>query len=114
MKKTLFLFLILLSIFGNAQNAADIAQTFGSLPGFNNSVNAIVVQLDGKILMGGIYTSYNQATENRIIRLNADGTKDTSFITGTGFNNSVNSIAVQPDGKIMVGGDFTTYNGGTE
>jgi hypothetical protein len=43
--------------------------------------------------------------------LNADGTKDTSFITGTGFNNYVFTIKQQTDGKILVGGYFITYKG---
>lgn len=82
--------------------------------GFNAAVNIIKTQPDGKILVGGDFTSYNGLTENRLIRLNNDGSKDTSFNTGTGFNVAVNTIALQPDGKILVGGDFTLYNGVTE
>jgi uncharacterized delta-60 repeat protein len=88
--------------------------SFSSGTGFNNSVYAIAVQADGKILVGGFFTAYNGATENSIIRLNPDGSKDTSFSTGTGFDESVNAIAVQADGKILVGGDFTTYKGAIE
>lgn len=61
--------------------------------------------------MGGIFTSYNGTNSNRIIRLNNDGSIDTSFDVGSGFNNVVNSIAIATDGSgdIYVGGFFTTY-----
>jgi uncharacterized delta-60 repeat protein len=72
---------------------------------------AIALQPDGKILIGGNFSSYNGSARNRIARLNADGSLDTNFDPGTGTNNSVNTIALQPDGKILIGGYFTTYNG---
>ena len=80
--------------------------------GFNAIVYTIAVQADGKILVGGNFTSLNGTTRNRLVRLNSDGTVDTSFYTnlGTGFNANVLTIAVQADGKILVGGEFTTFN----
>ena len=85
--------------------------TFNSGSGFDNSVNSIIIQNDGKIIVVGSFTNYNGQAENRIIRLNSDGTKDSSFITGVGFNNNVKTIKIQNDGKIYLGGDFTSYNG---
>jgi uncharacterized delta-60 repeat protein/prepilin-type N-terminal cleavage/methylation domain-containing protein len=79
--------------------------------GFNAAVNTIEIQGDGKILAGGSFTAFNGLTINRIVRLNSDGSLDTSFNFGTGFNNIVNKISVQSDGKILVGGSFTTYQG---
>ena len=81
----------------------------------NDTVSTIAVQSDGKILLGGTFTTFNGVTVNRIVRLNADGTRDTAFTTntGTGANNTVYTIAVQPDGKILVGGQFTTFSGVT-
>jgi uncharacterized delta-60 repeat protein len=114
MKKLYFLLVLSLSFLASAQNPGDVAQNFGKSPGFNNSVQAITTQSDGKILVGGEFTTYNGVTENRIIRLNADGSKDTSFNTGTGFNSAVLAIAVQADGKIIVGGLFGTFNGVAE
>ncbi len=97
-----------------AQTAGDIAQSFGAYPGFIGNVRTIEQQVDGKILVGGEFSSYKGATENNIIRLNSDGTKDETFNTGTGFDNRVITIKLQADGKILVGGDFTSYNGVTE
>ncbi len=79
------------------------------------SVRAIALQPDGKILVGGLFTEYNGVARNRIVRLNADGTLDTSFDPGTGTSTTashyINSIVLQPDGKILIGGLFTEYNG---
>ena len=81
---------------------------------FASYVNALALQPDGKVIIGGGFTSVNGVARNQIARLNADGTLDASFNPGTGFNGpqrGVTSVLVQPDGKIVVGGDFTTFNG---
>lgn len=86
--------------------------TFSIGMGFNNIVNVINIQFDGKIIVGGEFTSYNQITENKIIRLNSDGTKDLFFQAGTGFSGgSILAVEIQPDGKVIVGGQFLTFNG---
>ncbi len=83
--------------------------------GFNNSVLSIVPQPDGKILVGGEFTDFNGNTRNRLVRLNSDGTEDTDFYTnlGTGFGSTVRGIALQSDGKILVVGSYTAFNGNT-
>jgi uncharacterized delta-60 repeat protein len=95
----------------NADGTEDTAFFTNLGTGFNNYVNAIAIQVDGKILVGGDFTTYNGNTRNYLVRLNANGTEDTGFTVGTGFNNIVRAIAVQSDGKILVGGQFTQYNG---
>ncbi len=67
----------------------------------------------GKVYVGGNFTSYNGTTANRIVRINVDGSIDTTFNTGTGFDNEVWSIAAAPDGSgdIYASGNFTTYDG---
>jgi uncharacterized delta-60 repeat protein len=79
--------------------------------GANNTIETVVVQPDGKILLGGTFTTYSGVSRNRIVRLNSDGSIDTSFTIGTGFNSSVLDIELQADGKILCGGDFISYNG---
>jgi uncharacterized delta-60 repeat protein len=66
---------------------------------------------DGKILAAGYFYSVNGAALNRLVRLNADGSVDGSFNTGSGFDDEVSTILVQPDGKVVVGGWFSNYNG---
>lgn len=85
--------------------------TFDVGTGFNNNVFWVAVQSDDKVLVGGAFTQYKGVSANRIIRLNTDGTKDTTFNIGTGFNNTVYATIIQPDGKILVSGDFTQYSG---
>ena len=78
----------------------------------NGSVHAVALQpLDGKIIIGGSFAFVNGISRFGIARLNADGSVDTTFDPGIGFNNSVFDIAIQPDGKIIAVGDFTAYNG---
>ena len=73
---------------------------------------AIAVQPDNKILIGGAFTMTNSTTRNRIARLNADGSLDTGFDPGAGgASNEVDAIALQPNGKIVIGGKFTTVGG---
>ncbi len=84
-------------------------ETFDNSNGFNASVSSVAVQSDDKIIVGGSFTSYKGSTNNRIIRLNSDGTKDNTFDNSTGFNGQVYGICIQPDGNIVCVGSFTRY-----
>ena len=83
----------------------------GSLTLFGNIVSTIDIQSDDKIVVGGRFGQFSGVSRNRICRLNSNGTLDTGFSVGTGFNNIVNKVKIQPDNKILVGGVFTTYSG---
>ncbi len=85
--------------------------SFGIGGGFNNTVNSVALQADGKIVVGGAFSGYNNNYSNRIVRLLTWWGIDTGFIVWGGFNNTVNVVAVQADGKIVVGGAFTSYSG---
>jgi uncharacterized delta-60 repeat protein len=82
----------------------------------NSGVNTISIQSDGKIIIGGFFTTYNGTVSNGIARLNTNGTVDPTFNAGNGQNSlfgSIYSLAIQGDGKILVGGTFTAFNGVT-
>lgn len=79
--------------------------------GPNDYILNLAIQSDDKILIAGAFTSYDSVPRNHIARLNADGTLDTTFTPGIGANYDVWSISIQNDGKIIIGGDFTHYNG---
>ena len=84
-------------------------------PGANGSISAILLQQDGKILIGGSFTMVGgggsgTTARNHIARLNFDGSLDTTF--NPGANNTVRAFALQKDGKIIVVGSFTTLGGG--
>jgi uncharacterized delta-60 repeat protein len=97
----------------NSDGTVDTAFYTNLGTAFGGTVSAVAVQSDGKILVGGNFTTLNGITRNYLVRLNSDGTEDTAFYTnlGTGFNNSVETLAVQSDGKILVGGTFQNLNG---
>ena len=79
--------------------------------GANGPLFTLAVQSDGKILIGGDFTSFNGTSRNRFARLNSDGTLDTSFLsTGNGANDQVFAMALQSDGKVLIGGLFTAVN----
>lgn len=82
------------------------------LTGADSSVSASVVQADGKIIIGGFFTTINGVSRNRIARLNNDGTLDTGFLNGqSGADSSVFALALQTDGKVLLGGTFGSING---
>lgn len=106
-------------------NDGSVDSSFNVGAGFSNNAvgfnapNSIVPALDGSgdVYVAGEFTTYNGTDSNYIIRLNEDGSIDTGFNVGTGFNVSIStrarSIAAVPDGSgdIYVGGNFTSYNG---
>jgi len=74
------------------------------------SVSSIALLPSGKILIAGNGLSFNQTgyDNNAIFQLNADGTVDTNFVAqSTGGLNVSAVVAVQPDGKILLGGSPT-------
>ncbi|MDD3004878.1 T9SS type A sorting domain-containing protein [Flavobacterium sp.] len=100
----------------NLDNTLDTS--FNPATELNGLVKEMVLQPDGKIILVGSFTTFNNTASKYIVRLNADGTKDTSFNIGTSFNTYVNSnypfassVQIRPDGKILVAGDLMSYNG---
>ncbi len=85
----------------------SVDTSFAPGPGANDSVRAIAVQLDGRIVIGGFFTNVNGTALNHIARLTARGAVDSTFTPGLGFNDTVSTIAIQPDTRIVLGGQFT-------
>jgi hypothetical protein len=94
-----------------ADGAIDPTFVIGT--GFNNTVFFVVPLAGGDVYVGGAFTSYKGVTVNRLVRLHSDGTLDQTFLTGTGFDNTVLTLLLADDGsgKLYVGGAFNTYNG---
>ncbi len=82
----------------------------GTNTGFSLVYN-LGLQADGKIVIAGQFSSYNGTTQNSVARLNSDGTLDTTFTSGFAASEYVESVAVQPDGKVLIGGFFEQYGG---
>ena len=77
----------------------------------DGAVMTIVTQPDGKAVIAGAFTTVNGSSRQRIARLNADGSLDLTFNPGAGANAVVRTMALQPDGKVLIAGDFTTVDG---
>ena len=74
------------------------------------AARTIAAYPDGKVLVGGQFTYIGSAPRTRLARMNSDGSVDTTFDPGAGADNEVFALAVQPDGRILVGGQFTNVN----
>ncbi len=86
---------------------------YSGIWGANDSVHAVAIQLDGHILIGGLFTNVDGVALNHIARLNTDGTLDNTFTPGIGANGDVLTITPQTDTRIVVGGNFTSFSGVT-
>ncbi|MBK7179404.1 MAG: delta-60 repeat domain-containing protein [Rhizobiaceae bacterium] len=91
---------------------SDLDLTFSN-PNLNNLVWDMVLQSDGKVLIGGQFTSIEGQTRNKVARLNANGTLDTSFGDPNVSSGQVYALAIQPDGKVLIGGGFISVGGQT-
>jgi uncharacterized delta-60 repeat protein len=95
------------NLFGQV-GSVDI--TFNPGTGPNDIVTSIAVQTNGQILVGGLFTSFNTQSRNRIARLNSDGSLDASFTPLQGPDAAVWSVEPDAGGKVLVGGSFTSVN----
>ena len=93
--------------------ALEDTSTFDIGDGLLNYINALAVQPDGKIVIAGYFLEVNGSVRTRIARLLPNGSVESTatFNTGTGASSSIEAMVLQPDGKIIIAGDFTTFNG---
>ena len=87
----------------------------GGAEGFNDTVSSIAPALDSSddVYVGGSFTIYKNSVANRIARINNDGSLDTGFVTGTGFDAPAYTVSPANDGSgdVYAGGSFTSYDG---
>src|SRR5438445_13210339 len=96
----------------NSPKGGALDYSFAVWSSINGPVLSLAVQPDGKVMITGNFTAVHGAARFGIARLNADGTKDYTFMNGLFVaNGAVLSVAVQSDGKMLIGGNFTTVNG---
>ena len=97
-----------------ANNDGSVDAVFAGLSGAIDAaprVYALVTQPDGKILVGGAFSSFNGASHYNLVRLNPDLSIDPSFDPTLGTEGSVRTILLQPDGRIVIGGTVNAVNG---
>ncbi len=98
----------------NADGSLDAAfnlNVTGVNVGTQQQLAAIVVQPDGKILLGGNFSQVAGQPRASLARVNPDGSLDSTFNIGTGSTSDVQTIVLQPDGKILIGGSFSLFSG---
>ena len=92
----------------NADGSLD--NTFqNSLTGASATVRCLQIQTDGKILIGGDFTTVNSTSRSYVARLTSTGALDTGFLSYPGAGASVYALAVQADSSVVIGGSFSTY-----
>ena len=103
----------------NSDGSQDGTFTPGVFGGTYSSVRGLQVQPDGKIIAFGDFATYNATAAVCIVRINTDGTRDSTFDSTTGVSNSpaesalfwISAAAVQTNGSILIGGYFNRYKG---
>src|SRR5207302_560325 len=85
--------------------------TFNSGIGPDNSIAAIAIQPDGRIVIAGDFTKYNAVARSHLARLNTDGSLDQTFNPLAKTDFPISAIVLQSDGKLLLGGDFQSING---
>src|SRR5262249_52145571 len=91
--------------------AGSLDTAFDPLAGGTNTIHSLVVQPDGRLLVGGEFRTLNRVVRNRVGRLEEDGSLDTTFDPKAGPNGAVRAVALQPDGRVLIGGFFNNVNG---
>ena len=90
-----------------ANGVPDLSFTGSSFGGANSGsiLNSLVVQPDGKVLVGGRFSAYGNTPRASVLRLNADGSLDASFVPPAN-NGTVNKLVLQPNNRVLLGGSF--------
>jgi uncharacterized delta-60 repeat protein len=89
----------------------SIDTSFDTEIDLNSGITAIASQPDGKIILAGGFTSVHGVTAARIVRLTSSGAYDATLSAGSAANGPIYKILYHTDGSLVVGGNFTKYNG---
>jgi len=91
------------------QNLQGTDTSFNTYFNSGCTINIVRQQSNGKLIVGGNFTSYSGVTCGPVVRLNLDGSIDNTFNLNYSGSGSVSDIAIQTDGKIILG--FATIGG---
>jgi uncharacterized delta-60 repeat protein len=80
-------------------------------PSANATITTVQVQPDGKLLLAGAFSRVAGQPRTTLVRLKADGALDEDFGRNLRFDGAINDIALQADGRLVVGGSFERING---
>lgn len=88
-----------------------VLSSFNAGEGFNGPALCVAVQQDGKIIVGGDFTKYNNQTANRLVRLMPNGTIDATFNVNVGTDYAIYDMHILDADHILLGGVFSNYQG---
>lgn len=106
-----------LLLFGTTARAAQqvgvVDPAFKFAPAASSDGRNFAVAPDGKIIVAGLFSQYHGAVRKGVARLNADGTLDPEFDpqAGSGGAAGISGVTVLNDGRPVIAGSFTTWNG---
>lgn len=100
-----------LNRFARLTDRGAVDPVFQAGVGADGTVFSIAVQDDTRIVLAGEFTTASGVTRHRITRLMSDGTVDPFINFGSGANNFIAAVVLQPDQKILIGGGFTEVDG---
>ena len=93
------------------ESDATVDDTLVKGTAFNGTVANLVIDNQGRYIVGGDFLSYNGTSTTRLCRILPNGQIDPTFVTGSGLNSASRSAWVMDDGSYLIGGLFSTYNG---
>jgi uncharacterized delta-60 repeat protein len=105
------LVLLLLHACAKGATPGEVDLSFNPGSGVDGGLSAVARQTDGKLIIGGDFSTVRGLVRYGIARLNGDGSGDPGFDARMGENSSVACVALQPDGRVLIGGAFTSVNG---
>lgn len=97
----------------SSKTSSSSANSVYSMPeGVNGTINAIAVQPDGRVVIGGEFNQVGIKPRSNVARLNADGSLDDTFLAAAtaGVKGTVEALAIDSEGGVLVGGFFNEAN----
>ncbi|MBK9539439.1 MAG: delta-60 repeat domain-containing protein [Flavobacteriales bacterium] len=98
---------------GSVDNTFDSGTGFAlpSQPGVDPHLYSLLIDLDGKVAVGGRFDVFDGEPHEGLVRLNIDGSNDATFDTGLGCTGSIYTMSLDQDGSIVAAGNFQEYDG---
>jgi uncharacterized delta-60 repeat protein len=99
-----------LNVNGSADTSfpATVASSTGAYP----SVSAVLVQPDGNIVIAGQFDRVNGSTRRNLARLTTNGSLDSAYFSNAGTNGPIHAALLQPNGRVLIGGGFSSVSEG--
>ena len=92
-----------------AQGMMDLGFNPGT--GSDDTEHCLGIQPNGKIVAGGYFLTMDLVSRRGVARLLPNGKLDASFDPGTNVDQGVQTLALQKDAKVLLGGYFNKFNG---